>query len=115
MNRVTSFAPSRNNAINDGPTKQTPRRALGVQSANVAAFEAEWSEWLGVRHSVFVSSGSSANLVTLAALRELRGPGELVVPSLTWVSDIDRALSGGQTRPPQIDQSKGVWVERRRN
>ena len=40
-----------------------------TQSKNVRAFEEEWSQWLGVRHSVFVNSGSSANLVTLAAIK----------------------------------------------
>ena len=30
-----------------------------TQSSNVLAFENEWSEWLGVKHSVFVNSGSS--------------------------------------------------------
>ena len=33
---------------------------------NVRAFEAEWSEWLGVKYSVFVNSGASANLVSMA-------------------------------------------------
>ena len=40
-----------------------------TQSKNVRAFEKEWSEWLGVKHSVFVNSGSSANQLTPAALR----------------------------------------------
>ncbi len=66
-----------------------------TQSANVRAFEREWSEWLGVRHSVFVNSGSSANLVTLAALKELHGGGEVIVPPLTWVSDIAAVLHAG--------------------
>ena len=39
-----------------------------------AASRRNGRHWLGVRHSVFVNSGSSANLVTLAALRELHGP-----------------------------------------
>lgn len=65
-------------------------------SRNVRAFEEEWSSWLGVRHSVFVNSGSSANLITLAALRELHGPGgEVIVPTLTWVSDITAVLHNG--------------------
>lgn len=69
-----------------------------TQSRNVRAFEEEWSRWLGVRHSVFVNSGSSANLVTLAALRELHGPGgEVIVPSITWVSDIAAVLHCGFT------------------
>jgi CDP-6-deoxy-D-xylo-4-hexulose-3-dehydrase len=59
-----------------------------TQSGEVRAFEREWSEWLGVRHSVFVNSGSSANLLTMAALRELYGEGEVIVPALSWVSDI---------------------------
>jgi CDP-6-deoxy-D-xylo-4-hexulose-3-dehydrase len=68
---------------------------LLTQSANVRAFEREWSDWLGVRYSVFVNSGSSANLVTLAALKELRGGGEVIVPPLTWVSDIAAVLHCG--------------------
>src|SRR5271154_1273911 len=68
-----------------------------TQSRHVRAFEQEWSEWLGVKHSVFVNSGSSANLVTLAALRELRGTGEIIVPALTWVSDIAAVLHCGFT------------------
>jgi CDP-6-deoxy-D-xylo-4-hexulose-3-dehydrase len=67
-----------------------------TQSANVRAFEEEWSRWLGVRHSVFVNSGSSANLLTLAALRELYGPGgEVIVPTITWVSDVAAVLHCG--------------------
>jgi CDP-6-deoxy-D-xylo-4-hexulose-3-dehydrase len=67
-----------------------------TQSANVRAFEEEWSRWLGVRHSVLVNSGSSANLLTLAALRELHGPGgEVIVPTITWVSDITAVLHCG--------------------
>ncbi len=68
-----------------------------TQSGEVAAFEREWSAWLGVRHSVFVSSGSTANLLTMAALRALRGPGEVVVPTLTWISDIVAVLAAGLT------------------
>lgn len=68
-----------------------------TQSANVRAFEREWSEWLGRKHSVMVNSGSSANLLSLSALRELRGPGEVIVPPLTWVSDIASVLQCGFT------------------
>lgn len=63
-----------------------------TQAGQVRAFEREWSDWLGVKHSVFVNSGSSANLVTLAALKELYGGGEVIVPTLTWVSDIAAVL-----------------------
>jgi CDP-6-deoxy-D-xylo-4-hexulose-3-dehydrase len=66
-----------------------------TQSGNVRAFEKEWSEWLGVKHSVFVNSGASANLITMTALRELRGGGEVIVPTLTWVSDIASVMQCG--------------------
>lgn len=65
---------------------------------NVRAFEAEWSEWLGVKYSVFVNSGASANLLTMAALK-LGHPegGEVIVPTLTWISDIASVLQNGFT------------------
>ena len=62
----------------------------------VKAFEEEWSKWLGVKYSVFVNSGSSANLLTMAVLK-IRFPegGEVIVPSLTWISDISSVLQNG--------------------
>jgi CDP-6-deoxy-D-xylo-4-hexulose-3-dehydrase len=66
-----------------------------TQSKQVQAFERQWSDWLGVKHSVFVNSGSSANLITLAALRWRLGPGEIILPPLTWVSDVAAVLHNG--------------------
>jgi len=63
-----------------------------TQSRQVEAFEREWSNWLGVKHSVFVNSGASANLLTIAALKHTFGDGEVIVPTLTWVSDISSVL-----------------------
>lgn len=68
-----------------------------TQSSQVQAFEKEWSAWLGVRYSVFVNSGSSANLLTISALREHYGLGEIIVPTLTWVSDIASVIHCGFT------------------
>lgn len=67
-----------------------------THGANVRAFEAEWSAWLGVKFSVFVNSGASANLLTLAALK-IRHPegGEVIVPPLGWVSDVAAVLQNG--------------------
>ena len=69
-----------------------------TNGANVLAFEQEWSNWLGVRYSVFVNSGASANLLTMATLKN-RYPqgGEVIVPTLTWVSDIASVLQNGFT------------------
>src|SRR5579872_375760 len=68
-----------------------------TQSQNVRAFEREWAEWVGVRHCVFVNSGASANLLTMTALRERSGIGEVLVPTLTWVSDIASVMQCGMT------------------
>ena len=68
-----------------------------TQSSNVQAFEEEWSQWLGVKYSVYVNSGASANLITMAALKNLCGNGEIIVPPLTWVSDIASVLQNGFT------------------
>lgn len=69
-----------------------------THGAQVRAFEAEWSEWLGVKYSVMVNSGSSANLLTMAVLK-IHHPegGEVIVPPLTWVSDIASVLQNGFT------------------
>ena len=61
----------------------------------VKKFEEEWSKWLGVKHSVMLNSGSSANDLTMIAIKELKGSGEVIVPPLTWVSDISSVLRAG--------------------
>ena len=69
-----------------------------THGANVRAFEAEWSQWLGVKFSVLLNSGASANLLSMAILR-IRHPdgGEVIVPPLTWISDIASVLQNGFT------------------
>ena len=64
------------------------KKRIFTQSKKVNEFELKWSKWLGVKYSVFVNSGSSSNLLTILALKILYGSGEIIVPPLTWVSDI---------------------------
>tara|TARA_B100000035_G_scaffold230086_1_gene198266 strand:- start:2272 stop:2667 length:396 start_codon:yes stop_codon:yes gene_type:complete len=67
-----------------------------TQNKNVFRFEKLWSKWLGVKYSVFVNSGSSANYLTFACLKYLYGlSGEVIVPSLTWVSDVVSVIRNG--------------------
>ena len=82
-------------AIIDHLRQDDPILTNGPQ---VRAFEEEWSRWLGVKHSVFVNSGSSANLLSMTLLK-LAHPegGEIIVPPLTWVSDIASVLQTGFT------------------
>ena len=62
----------------------------------VVEFERDWSSWLGVKYSVFVNSGSSANLLTMFTLKKMFPEGgEVIVPPLTWVSDITSVVLAG--------------------
>jgi CDP-6-deoxy-D-xylo-4-hexulose-3-dehydrase len=68
-----------------------------TQGPLVQAFEEQWSEWLGVKYSIMLNSGSSANDLTMMALKELKGSGEVIVPPLTWVSDVASIIKAGLT------------------
>ncbi len=61
----------------------------------VAAFEEEFAAWLGSKYAVMVNSGSSANLLSMQALRIMEGRGRVLVPCITWVSDIAAVLHAG--------------------
>lgn len=71
---------------------QVPQLTNGEQ---VRTFEQEFAQWLGSKFAVMVNSGSSANLLSMAALRLLHGKGKVLVPCITWVSDIAAVLHAG--------------------
>ena len=69
-----------------------------TQSKKVKEFEKKWSKWVGTKYSVFVNSGSSANFITISALKILnknKNKNEIIVPTLTWVSDINSVIMNG--------------------
>lgn len=70
----------------------------------VREFEDQWSGWVGVKGSVMVNSGSSANDLSMDILAARRGLGEVIVPPLTWVSDISSIVRAGLT-PRFVDIS----------
>lgn len=60
------------------------------------AFEEAWSDWLGVKYSVFVNSGASANLLSMTMLKIMFPEGgEIIVPPLTWISDVSSVIQNG--------------------
>lgn len=64
------------------------RFTMGEQ---VAAFEREFAEYHGKRYGIMVNSGSSANLVAVAALfykkeRPLQRGDEVIVPAISWAT-----------------------------
>jgi CDP-6-deoxy-D-xylo-4-hexulose-3-dehydrase len=57
-------------------------------------FEQKWSEWQGSKYSVFLNSGSSANLAMLYALKisnRLKN-NKIVLPCVSWVTTISPAI-----------------------
>jgi CDP-6-deoxy-D-xylo-4-hexulose-3-dehydrase len=71
--------------------REFPRLTMADQTR---AFERAWSEWLGVRYSVFCNSGSSANLLMYAALDSAKRSGnrKIAVPSVGWVTTVAPAM-----------------------
>lgn len=62
----------------------------------VKEFEAMWSDWLeGGYDSLFVNSGSSANYITMVAIRELYGEGDVILSPIGWTSDISSVILAG--------------------
>ena len=58
---------------------------------------------VSVKYSVFVNSGSSANILSLSYLRTIYPKGgEVIVPSLNWVSNINAILYAG-FKPVLVD------------
>ena len=64
----------------------------------VKQFEDEWSAWLGCKHSVYVTSGSTANLLLLASVKELYNipnGSKVLVPACTWVTNVSPVFQIG--------------------
>jgi CDP-6-deoxy-D-xylo-4-hexulose-3-dehydrase len=66
--------------------KTYPRLTKGPLTVE---FEKKWSEFIGCKHSVFVNSGSSANLIALATLKLCyqNRNNKVVLPTLCWATD----------------------------
>ena len=66
----------------------------------VKELESEWSNWLGVKNSLFVSSGSTANLLLLSAIKtkyNLKSGDKIIVPAITWSTNISPIIQLGFT------------------
>lgn len=64
----------------------------------VKKFESEWNEWLGSKHSLYVSSGSTANLLLVDSVKEMYGlksGDKVLVPACTWVTNIAPIIQCG--------------------
>ena len=59
------------------------------------AFEAEFAEYIGVKHAVMVNSGSSANMLAMLGLDHTHHFKTVVAPALTWSTTITPFLMRG--------------------
>jgi perosamine synthetase len=77
------------------------------QGPMVARFEREFAEWLGVKHAIAVTSGTTALHLALVALGI--GPGdEVLVPDLTFVATAN-AVSYTGAVPVLVDVDPATW------
>jgi CDP-6-deoxy-D-xylo-4-hexulose-3-dehydrase len=71
-----------------------------TQFEKVRQFEENFSAWEGIQFSVYVNSGSSANLILINALKEIHGwsaDSEIIVPSVTWSTNVSPVIQNGMT------------------
>ena len=64
----------------------------------VRKFEKQWSEWLGVNHSLYVSSGSTANSLIIESVKEyygLENGDKVLVPATTWMTNVAPVIQAG--------------------
>ena len=76
--------------------KTNPRLTKGDLTLE---FEKKWSKWLGVKYSVFVNSGSSANLAAIYSLilsKKMKN-NKIIVPAVSWVTTVTPAIQLGLT------------------
>lgn len=62
-----------------------------TMGAQVRAFEEEFARYFGAKHAIMVNSGSSANLISVAAMahradRPLQRGDEVIVPAISWAT-----------------------------
>ena len=84
--------------------KTYPRLTKGPVTLEL---EKKYSNWLGRKYSVFVNSGSSANLLMLSALQQgdyLKN-NKVVVPSVAWATDLAPVMQLG-LKPILCDSNK---------
>jgi CDP-6-deoxy-D-xylo-4-hexulose-3-dehydrase len=71
-----------------------------TQGEKVEEFENKWSDWLGCKHSLFVTSGSTANFLLVSAIIDkfnLQKGDKVLLPSCTWVTNINPIFQLGLT------------------
>ena len=100
------------NLMTDDAITQEERNVLGdfvcnssriTQGKVVREFEQAWSEWLGCKYSVFVNSGSSANLVIARALSGNKFQTRWVSQACTWSTAVSPIMQFSNLQLCDVD------------
>jgi len=98
--------------MTDDAITQEERNILGdficnssriTQGNVVRQFEKEWSDWLGCKYSVYVNSGSSANLLITRALSNSRYSSRWVSQACTWSTAVSPIMQFSNLQLCDVD------------
>jgi CDP-6-deoxy-D-xylo-4-hexulose-3-dehydrase len=76
-----------------------------TQGDKVYEFEKSFSQWNQTKYSLFVNSGSSANLIMIYSAKDIfkwNNQDEIIVPSLTWPTTVTPVMQAG-LKPVFVD------------
>ena len=103
------YWPLQENVISDYERQKLSHFILNTkrftQFKEVAKFEKAYSKWQNSKYSVFVNSGSSANLLIIQSAKEIykwNENDEVLVPSLTWPTTVTPVIQSG-LKPVFVD------------
>lgn len=104
-----NFWPLQENVISSNVRKKLSKFILNTkrftQFTEVLKFEKNYSKWQNCKYSIFVNSGSSANLLIIQSAKEIykwSEGDEVIVPSLTWTTTVTPVIQSG-LKPVFVD------------
>tara|TARA_Y100000591_G_C21829139_1_gene698518 strand:- start:385 stop:1554 length:1170 start_codon:yes stop_codon:yes gene_type:complete len=104
-----NFWPLQENVISSIERKKLSKFILNTkrftQFTEVSNFEKNYSKWQNCKYSIFVNSGSSANLLIIQSAKEIykwKQGDEIIVPSLTWTTTVTPVIQSG-LKPVFVD------------
>ncbi|MDA9138889.1 DegT/DnrJ/EryC1/StrS aminotransferase family protein [Candidatus Pelagibacter ubique] len=107
--KIPMYWPLQENVISKSERKKLSNFVLNTnrftQFKEVSRFERLYSKWQNCKYSVFVNSGSSANLIIIQSAKEIykwKDNDEVLVPSLTWPTTVTPVIQSG-LKPVFVD------------
>ena len=87
-----------------------------TQGPRIREFEQSYAKWMGSKYCVMVNSGSSANLLLVGAVKELKGwqdGDEVIVPAVhegkVESGNLGSRKQKSESRPVAGPSTRGKW------